>query len=72
MHLYLGCHLCERSYNSDCPEHGPVAFMPDTPIQSRARLSLPRPLCLRVSVADEPNGKYNLLLFNQYPSVKLF
>lgn len=53
----LGCTLCERSYSSDCPEHGPVTFIPDTPIQSRARLSLPRPLCLRVSVAGEPNGQ---------------
>ncbi|XP_060759481.1 PR domain zinc finger protein 4 isoform X2 [Neoarius graeffei] len=52
------CTLCERSYSSDCPEHGPVTFIPDTPIQSRARLSLPRPLCLRVSVADEPNGVF--------------
>uniref|UniRef100_A0A3B4WZW7 PR domain containing 4 n=1 Tax=Seriola lalandi dorsalis TaxID=1841481 RepID=A0A3B4WZW7_SERLL len=51
---YTICTLCERSYTSDCPEHGPVTFIPDTPIQSRARLSLPRPLCLRISVADEP------------------
>ncbi|XP_037551534.1 PR domain zinc finger protein 4 [Nematolebias whitei] len=50
------CTLCERSYTSDCPEHGPVTFVPDAPIQSRARLSLPRPLCLRISVADEPLG----------------
>ncbi|KTF89171.1 hypothetical protein cypCar_00008162 [Cyprinus carpio] len=50
----IWCTLCERSYPSDCPEHGPVTFIPDTPIQSRARLSLPRPLCLRISVADEP------------------
>ncbi|XP_046728721.1 PR domain zinc finger protein 4 isoform X2 [Silurus meridionalis] len=54
----IWCTLCERSYNSDCPEHGPVTFVPDTPIQSRARLSLPRPLCLRVSMADEPNGVF--------------
>ncbi|XP_034168904.2 PR domain zinc finger protein 4 [Pangasianodon hypophthalmus] len=54
----IWCTLCERSYSSDCPEHGPVTFIPDTPIQSRARLSLPRPLCLRVSVADEPNGVF--------------
>lgn len=52
-----GCTLCERLYTSDCPEHGPVTFIPDAPIQSRARLSLPRPLCLRISVADEPLGK---------------
>lgn len=56
-----GCTLCERSYTSDCPEHGPVTFIPDTPIQSRARLSLPRPLCLRISVADEPLGKKMIL-----------
>uniref|UniRef100_A0A3B4A7T7 Uncharacterized protein n=1 Tax=Periophthalmus magnuspinnatus TaxID=409849 RepID=A0A3B4A7T7_9GOBI len=48
------CTLCERSYTSDCPEHGPVTFIPDSPIQTRARLSLPRPLCLRISVAEEP------------------
>ncbi|KAG7456002.1 hypothetical protein MATL_G00247140 [Megalops atlanticus] len=54
----IWCTLCERSYPSDCPEHGPVTFIPDTPIESRARLSLPRPLCLRVSVADEPLGVF--------------
>ncbi|XP_035383644.1 PR domain zinc finger protein 4 isoform X2 [Electrophorus electricus] len=54
----IWCTLCERSFNSDCPEHGPVTFIPDTPIQSRARLSLPQPLCLRVSVADEPTGVF--------------
>nr|XP_057933460.1 PR domain zinc finger protein 4 [Doryrhamphus excisus]XP_057933462.1 PR domain zinc finger protein 4 [Doryrhamphus excisus] len=55
---YIWCTLCERSYTSDCPEHGPVTFIPDTPIQSRARLSIPRPLCLRISVADEPLGVF--------------
>uniref|UniRef100_A0A3Q3IM19 PR domain containing 4 n=1 Tax=Monopterus albus TaxID=43700 RepID=A0A3Q3IM19_MONAL len=54
----IWCTLCERLYTSDCPEHGPVTFIPDTPIQSRARLSLPRPLCLRISVADEPLGVF--------------
>uniref|UniRef100_A0AAQ5ZA32 PR domain containing 4 n=2 Tax=Amphiprion ocellaris TaxID=80972 RepID=A0AAQ5ZA32_AMPOC len=54
----MWCTLCERSYTSDCPEHGPVTFIPDAPIQSRARLSLPRPLCLRISVADEPLGVF--------------
>ncbi|XP_019738735.1 PR domain zinc finger protein 4 [Hippocampus comes] len=54
----IWCTLCERSYTSDCPEHGPVTFIPDTPIQSRARLSIPRPLCLRISVADEPLGVF--------------
>ncbi|KAJ8381992.1 hypothetical protein SKAU_G00027700 [Synaphobranchus kaupii] len=54
----IWCTLCERSYPSDCPEHGPVTFIPDTPIESRARLSLPRPLCLRVTVADEPLGVF--------------
>uniref|UniRef100_A0A672H6Y3 PR domain containing 4 n=1 Tax=Salarias fasciatus TaxID=181472 RepID=A0A672H6Y3_SALFA len=54
----IWCTLCERSYTSDCPEHGPVTFIPDAPIQSRARLSLPRPLCLRISVADEPLGVF--------------
>lgn len=61
----LGCTLCECSYTSDCPEHGPVTFIPDAPIQSRARLSLPRPLCLRISVADEPLGKKRNLIINE-------
>uniref|UniRef100_A0A8C9SP76 PR domain containing 4 n=1 Tax=Scleropages formosus TaxID=113540 RepID=A0A8C9SP76_SCLFO len=54
----IWCTLCERSYPSDCPEHGPVTFVSDTPIESRARLSLPRLLCLRLSVADEPLGVF--------------
>uniref|UniRef100_A0A669CCZ9 PR domain containing 4 n=1 Tax=Oreochromis niloticus TaxID=8128 RepID=A0A669CCZ9_ORENI len=54
----IWCTLCECSYTSACPEHGPVTFIPDAPIQSRARLSLPRPLCLRISVADEPLGVF--------------
>lgn len=52
------CSLCECSYTSDCPEHGPVTFIPDEPVQSRARLSLPRALCLRISVTDEPLGVF--------------
>ncbi|XP_017210408.1 PR domain zinc finger protein 4 isoform X1 [Danio rerio] len=47
------------AFNIYCPEHGPVTFIPDTPIQSRARLSLPRPLCLRISVTDEPIGVFS-------------
>uniref|UniRef100_A0A672Z438 PR domain containing 4 n=1 Tax=Sphaeramia orbicularis TaxID=375764 RepID=A0A672Z438_9TELE len=54
----IWCTLCERSYTSDCPEHGPVTFIPDAPIQTRARLSLPRPLCLRISVTEEPLGVF--------------
>ncbi|XP_061663368.1 PR domain zinc finger protein 4 [Syngnathoides biaculeatus] len=54
----IWCSLCERSYTSDCPEHGPVTFIPDAPIQSRARLSIPRPLCLRISATDEPLGVF--------------
>ncbi|KAJ0057423.1 hypothetical protein NL108_006090, partial [Boleophthalmus pectinirostris] len=54
----IWCTLCERSYTSDCPEHGPVTFIPDSPIQTRARLSLPRPLCLRISVTEEPLGVF--------------
>uniref|UniRef100_A0A8C4MLZ4 PR domain zinc finger protein 4 n=1 Tax=Equus asinus TaxID=9793 RepID=A0A8C4MLZ4_EQUAS len=41
------CTLCDRAYPSDCPDHGPVTFVPDTPIESRARLSLPKQLVLR-------------------------
>nr|2L9Z_A Chain A, PR domain zinc finger protein 4 [Homo sapiens] len=28
----IWCTLCDRAYPSDCPEHGPVTFVPDTPI----------------------------------------
>ncbi|XP_041111183.1 PR domain zinc finger protein 4-like isoform X1 [Polyodon spathula] len=43
------CALCGQAYPSDCPQHGPVTFIPDTPIESRARLSLPGQLTLRQS-----------------------
>ncbi|XP_038406695.1 PR domain zinc finger protein 4 isoform X3 [Canis lupus baileyi] len=46
----IWCTLCDRAYPSDCPDHGPVTFVPDTPIESRARLSLPKQLVLRQSV----------------------
>ncbi|XP_036617480.1 PR domain zinc finger protein 4 [Trichosurus vulpecula] len=50
----IWCTLCDRAYPSDCPDHGPVTFVPDSPIESRARLSLPKQLVLRQSlmVAD--------------------
>ncbi|XP_036721725.1 PR domain zinc finger protein 4 isoform X4 [Balaenoptera musculus] len=46
----IWCTLCDRAYPSDCPDHGPVTFVPDTPIESRARLSLPKQLVLRQSI----------------------
>ncbi|XP_032272545.1 PR domain zinc finger protein 4 isoform X3 [Halichoerus grypus] len=50
------CTLCDRAYPSDCPDHGPVTFVPDTPIESRARLSLPKQLVLRQSVVGAEVG----------------
>ncbi|XP_069484896.1 PR domain zinc finger protein 4 isoform X2 [Ambystoma mexicanum] len=50
------CTLCDRAYPYDCPDHGPVTFIPDTPIQSRARLSLPKQLILRQSVTGGDVG----------------
>lgn len=52
-----GCTLCDRAYPSDCPDHGPVTFVPDTPIESRARLSLPKQLVLRQSIVGADVGK---------------
>lgn len=52
-----GCTLCDRAYPSDCPDHGPVTFVPDTPIESRARLSLPKQLVLRQSIVGAEVGK---------------
>ncbi|XP_069048114.1 PR domain zinc finger protein 4 isoform X2 [Lepisosteus oculatus] len=54
----IWCTLCDRSYPSDCPEHGPVTFIPDTPLDSRARLSLPRQLSLRTSVTGQDLGVF--------------
>ncbi|EPY77435.1 PR domain zinc finger protein 4 isoform 2 [Camelus ferus] len=51
-----GCTLCDRAYPSDCPDHGPVTFVPDTPIESRARLSLPKQLVLRQSIVGAEVG----------------
>jgi PR domain zinc finger protein 4 len=55
--LSAGCTLCDRAYPSDCPDHGPVTFVPDTPIESRARLSLPKQLVLRQSIVGAEVGK---------------
>ncbi|XP_060632924.2 PR domain zinc finger protein 4 isoform X2 [Anolis sagrei] len=46
----IWCTLCDKAYPSDCPDHGPVTFVPDTPIESRARLSLPKQLVIRQSI----------------------
>ncbi|XP_007165784.1 PR domain zinc finger protein 4 isoform X2 [Balaenoptera acutorostrata] len=52
----IWCTLCDRAYPSDCPDHGPVTFVPDTPIESRARLSLPKQLVLRQSIVGADVG----------------
>ncbi|XP_053320899.1 PR domain zinc finger protein 4 isoform X2 [Spea bombifrons] len=52
----IWCTLCDRAYPADCPEHGPVTFIPDSPIESRARLSLPKQLALRQSVTGADVG----------------
>ncbi|XP_072829158.1 PR domain zinc finger protein 4 isoform X3 [Vicugna pacos] len=52
----IWCTLCDRAYPSDCPDHGPVTFVPDTPIESRARLSLPKQLVLRQSIVGAEVG----------------
>uniref|UniRef100_H0VZF0 PR domain zinc finger protein 4 n=1 Tax=Cavia porcellus TaxID=10141 RepID=H0VZF0_CAVPO len=52
----IWCTLCDRAYPSDCPDHGPVTFVPDSPIESRARLSLPKQLVLRQSVVGADVG----------------
>ncbi|XP_036093314.1 PR domain zinc finger protein 4 isoform X2 [Rousettus aegyptiacus] len=52
----IWCTLCDRAYPSDCPDHGPVTFVPDTPIESRARLSLPKQLILRQSIVGAEVG----------------
>uniref|UniRef100_K7FZG4 PR domain zinc finger protein 4 n=1 Tax=Pelodiscus sinensis TaxID=13735 RepID=K7FZG4_PELSI len=52
----IWCTLCDKAYPSDCPDHGPVTFIPDTPIESRARLSLPKQLLLRQSIMGAELG----------------
>ncbi|KAM8973139.1 PR domain zinc finger protein 4 isoform 2-T2 [Pelodytes ibericus] len=52
----IWCTLCDRAHPSDCPDHGPVIFIPDSPIDSRARLSLPRQLALRESLTGTEIG----------------
>ncbi|KAM9313090.1 PR domain zinc finger protein 4 [Gastrophryne carolinensis] len=55
----IWCTLCNQAYPSDCPEHGPVTFIPDNPIESRARLSLPKQLDLRQSVTGTEVGVWS-------------
>ncbi|XP_028601399.2 PR domain zinc finger protein 4 isoform X4 [Podarcis muralis] len=55
----IWCTLCDKAYPSDCPDHGPVTFVSDTPIESRARLSLPKQLVIRQSLMGaEVGGQY--------------
>ncbi|XP_070612331.1 PR domain zinc finger protein 4 isoform X2 [Erythrolamprus reginae] len=55
----IWCTLCDKAYPSDCPDHGPVTFISDTPIESRARLSLPKQLNIRHAVmGPEVGGQY--------------
>ncbi|XP_039625469.1 PR domain zinc finger protein 4 [Polypterus senegalus] len=54
----IWCTLCDRAYSSDCPEHGPVTFISDSPIESRARQSLPRQLVLRPSLTGADIGVF--------------
>lgn len=55
----IWCTLCDRAYPEDCPEHGAVTFIPDTPVNSRARLSIPRQLCLRQSITGGDVGVWS-------------
>uniref|UniRef100_A0A6J0UF53 PR domain zinc finger protein 4 n=1 Tax=Pogona vitticeps TaxID=103695 RepID=A0A6J0UF53_9SAUR len=52
----IWCTLCDKAYPSDCPDHGPVTFISDTPIESRARLSLPKQLVIRQSIMGAEVG----------------
>ncbi|XP_053262005.1 PR domain zinc finger protein 4 isoform X3 [Podarcis raffonei] len=52
----IWCTLCDKAYPSDCPDHGPVTFVSDTPIESRARLSLPKQLVIRQSLMGAEVG----------------
>ncbi|XP_061494943.1 PR domain zinc finger protein 4 isoform X4 [Rhineura floridana] len=52
----IWCTLCDKAYPSDCPDHGPVTFVLDTPIESRARLSLPKQLVIRQSIMGTEVG----------------
>ncbi|XP_012880269.1 PREDICTED: PR domain zinc finger protein 4 [Dipodomys ordii] len=61
----IWCTLCDRAYPSDCPEHGPVTFVPDTPIESRARLSLPKQLVLRQSIVGAEVGNICVVWWNR-------
>jgi len=61
--LSAGCTLCDKAYPSDCPDHGPVTFVPDTPIESRARLSLPKQLVLRQSIMGAEAGKKQITVY---------
>ncbi|KAJ6658908.1 hypothetical protein lerEdw1_019544 [Lerista edwardsae] len=52
----IWCTICDKAYPSDCPDHGPVTFVSDTPIESRARLSVPKQLVIRQSIMGTEAG----------------
>ncbi|XP_078000044.1 uncharacterized protein LOC144452767 [Glandiceps talaboti] len=45
----LWCVDCNQSHPADCPNHGPVNVIYDTPIESKARMSVPKQLRLKPS-----------------------
>ncbi|XP_006821599.1 uncharacterized protein LOC102803465 [Saccoglossus kowalevskii] len=46
----LWCVDCECSHCGDCPQHGPLNLIEDTPIESKARMSLPKLLRFQKSM----------------------
>uniref|UniRef100_A0A8C4NGF4 PR/SET domain 4 n=1 Tax=Eptatretus burgeri TaxID=7764 RepID=A0A8C4NGF4_EPTBU len=50
------CPLCDRAFIADCPTHGPLTLIPDTPLESRARLSMPKQLGLHLNHNGSPAG----------------
>uniref|UniRef100_A0A8C2LLZ3 C2H2-type domain-containing protein n=1 Tax=Cricetulus griseus TaxID=10029 RepID=A0A8C2LLZ3_CRIGR len=59
------------SYPSDCPDHGPVTFVPDTPIESRARLSVPKQLVFCSSIVGTEIGVWTAETIPQIHSMEV-
>lgn len=39
--LFAGCEECNNAHSSVCPKHGPLHPIPNRPVLTRARASLP-------------------------------
>ncbi|XP_070537453.1 PR domain zinc finger protein 4-like [Ptychodera flava] len=69
----LWCVDCQTTHPGDCPSHGPLNIIEDTPIESKARMSLPKQLRLNPSkISSHTPGVLGVWTHEPIPSRTMF